>query len=969
MMACFDERGRLFIAESDGRNLQKNELLREEPRFVRMLEDLDGDGTFDRSALFADRMVMPEGALWHDGSLFVVSAPFLWRLEDADGDGVAEKREKLVGEMEFDGRPNQHGPYLGPEGRFYFSGGHFGYDLAGRDGRRTGRSNAAGIFSCRPDGTDVEVLGHAGINPVEVAFSEEGEIFSTCAIFDSAGGRHDALIHWIRGGTYGPSAYGPSLLPSTGHRLGAARRWGQVAPSGLARYRGAAFGDEYRDNLFACFFNTRRAVRIRLERHGSTFRAQEEDFLVSESRDFHPADVLEDADGSLLVIDTGGWLSWGCPFSQIAKPEIRGGIYRVRKTGAPIVDDPRGLRLDWTRVPAARLDDPRPAVRDRAIAALAREGDRSVASLREALRSDPSARLRRNAAWALSRIATPEASGILREALADRDATVRQAAMAGAGASRDAEAIPALARAVVDEPPHLRRAAAAALGRIGGAAAAPALLRSLSRVEDEHLSHALIYALIEIADREATLPGLRDPSPSVRRGALIALDRMKGGQLAREEVIPHLDPANPALREAAFGIITSRPGWAGELVGFVREGLERAPADERGREELQGALLAFSGDPAVRDLVARTLRNAGTPAATRLLLLETLSRAPLDRLPAIWLAELRWALEDGDERVARQSVATLRGAGAPDFDEVLLALGRDGGKSADLRAEALAAAAPRLSRMEGTLLGFLASCLEKERPALLRLTAAQALGSARLDDGQLKGLLPLLSRLGPLELPKVLGAYARSKDPGVGNGLAATLEKSPAVESLSPESLRQAFQGYPPEIQAKARPILRRLEADVEQQKERLSGLDRSLKAGDPARGRAVFFGEKAACAGCHPIEGRGARVGPDLSRIGQIRSRRDLLEAIVYPSATLVNGYETHVVRTKDGGIHDGLIARQTAEAIYLHTAERGERRIPRASVEEIRQSRLSIMPQGLEGQLGPGELSDLLAFLESLK
>ena len=91
MMACLDDRGRLYIAESDGRNLTTRQAIeRELPRFVRRLVDLDGDGVFDKRTIFADRMTMPEGGVWHDGALYIISAPYLWRLEDVDDDGVAD---------------------------------------------------------------------------------------------------------------------------------------------------------------------------------------------------------------------------------------------------------------------------------------------------------------------------------------------------------------------------------------------------------------------------------------------------------------------------------------------------------------------------------------------------------------------------------------------------------------------------------------------------------------------------------------------------------------------------------------------------------------------------------------------------------------------------------------------------------------------------------------------------------------
>ena len=65
---------------------------------------------------------------------------------------------------------------------------------------------------------------------------------------------------------------------------------------------------------------------------------------------------------------------------------------------------------------------------------------------------------------------------------------------------------------------------------------------------DRYLEHALIYALIRIADRDTTLAGLTDPTPQVRRAALIALDQMKGGNLSRSQVALLLDTGDPALQ-------------------------------------------------------------------------------------------------------------------------------------------------------------------------------------------------------------------------------------------------------------------------------------------------------------------------------------------------------------------------------------------------------------------------------------
>src|SRR5262249_47080284 len=123
------------------------------------------------------------------------------------------------------------------------------------------------------------------------------------------------------------------------------------------------------------------------------------------------------------------------------------------------------------------------------------------------------------------------------------------------------------------------------------------------------------------------------------------------------------------------------------------------------------------------------------------------------------------------------------------------------------------------------------------------------------------------------------------------------------------------------------------------------------------------------ACAACHTAAGFGEKIGPDLSKIGNIRTEADLLESIVFPSNSLVRGYESFVVNLKDGKSHSGMIRRETGDPVHLITSDRTELRIPRAKMESLEPSRVSIMPQGLDSQLTRQELSDLIAFLRSLK
>jgi putative heme-binding domain-containing protein len=149
----------------------------------------------------------------------------------------------------------------------------------------------------------------------------------------------------------------------------------------------------------------------------------------------------------------------------------------------------------------------------------------------------------------------------------------------------------------------------------------------------------------------------------------------------------------------------------------------------------------------------------------------------------------------------------------------------------------------------------------------------------------------------------------------------------------------------------------------------RLAKLTEVAAGGDAQRGREVFFGRRAACSACHRVGEEGGNVGPNLSHIGEIRTRRDLLEAIVFPSASFARGYEPVQIVTRGGKIHSGVIARETGDALFLRTAERAEIRMERNDVEQLAPSSTSVMPQGMDDVLTPQELADLVAYLQSLR
>jgi len=355
---AFDEQGRLYATDSSGLSDKADKQFAEKPHRIVRLTDRDGDGVYEQSTVFAEHMMFPQGAMFYEGSLYVGAPPHIWKLTDTDGDGVSDRREAWYDGKTLTGCANDlHGPYLGPDGWFYWTKGAFAEQRLTLGNGKAFVTRAAHIFRSRPDGTGLEPVLTGGMdNPVGLTFTASGERILSGTFFQiGTAGQRDGLIHSVYGGVYGKENTATAGHPRTGDLMPIMTHMGAAAPSGSLTYLSPTFGADYTGNLFVCYFNLRKISRHELVSDGATFRTKDTDFITSDSQDFHPTDVLEDADGSLLVVDTGGWYKICCPTSQLAKPDVLGGIYRIRKTGAPKIADARGLNLPWPTLAPAQL--------------------------------------------------------------------------------------------------------------------------------------------------------------------------------------------------------------------------------------------------------------------------------------------------------------------------------------------------------------------------------------------------------------------------------------------------------------------------------------------------------------------------------------------------------------------------------------------------------------------------------------
>ena len=994
MMACLDDKGRLYIAESDGRNLTtRKEIEKERPRFVRRLVDQDGDGVYDTSTIFADAMTMPEGGLWHQGALYIISAPYLWRLEDLDDDGVADQREKILGSMEFDGRANQHGPYLGPNGRLYFTGGHFGYDLIGSDGSRSGVSRAAGVFSCWPDGRDVRVEGQGGINPVDVVFTRNGDMLSTCAIFDSFGGRrHDALIHWMQGGLT-QRVYGDPLLPETGFRLPAVSRWGQVAPAGLVRYRGTSFGASYRDTLFACQFNTHKVVQVSLQPQGGSFLTVEKDFLSSERAGFHPADILEDADGSLLLLDTGGWLSWGCPFSKTSRPEIKGAVYRIQKKDALVSADPRGNAFFWGSMTPINLiellKDNRPAVRDRTAEKIIEKGGAILGDLEQAVQANEDPVFRKRCLWTVSKIQGEGSLKVIRRGLRDADAGVRQVAARSLGERKDAVSARALAGLLEDTNAFVRGAAATALGLIGDREAVPDLFQYLNPSDPLHTQHAFVYALAAIGDLQGVLPYLLDSNqPYRQRMALRVIDALDA-DLEAGSILPLLDSIDPDLRQETRQMASRRKQWKPAMMRVFRELSQEANTEPLNSQLIESIILSCAQEDDFQAAVLEMMSTVGLRSDFKEQLLNSI--AFLDDLPEALEACVLLGLREIAPEVRSASLKLAAQFKMPsNVLEFIAHLEAQEGVSKRDKVDALKVLVKHQHRLADGSITFLNRLITDENASvILSQDAAQVMGALRwhlLDESQRDTYFKTIARARSFCLPALMhpfeyqsrinGEDERDLDEHawdvLGVQLAAQLERNPATVSLpngTANLLRRIFSDVSTRAHLAINAVLGDGLQAAKRQEINLLSILQELGEGNASRGRVLFYQERVACASCHRIDARGGQLGPDLSQIGRIRRPRDIAESILYPSATVVNGYENYAFELSGGETLGGVIHRETREAVYVLNGVMSEMRIDRQQIEHVHNSTVSLMPSGFEQVLSRRELLDLIAYLQTCR
>jgi putative membrane-bound dehydrogenase-like protein len=779
--------GAVFVATDYVSGLGVEIVRRDE---VRLVEDVDGDGYADRATVFASGFNSIQGLAYHDGTLYVMHAPFLSTARDLDGDGAAEERRDLLTGL---GLPPEKNPSLlhcangvvvGHDGWLYLALGDNGCDVPRPEGDRL-VYHGGGILRCRPDGRDLHVFATGLRNIYDVALDEELNVF----VRENENDGGDYLIrvdHSFFGADHGyPYLYSerPDEAPPSLAVLG------RGSSAGALCFLEAGFPAEYRGDLFFCEWG-RAVVRHRPGRAGSGFTLTEQvEFATGGDGDpygFKPTDLVAQRDGSLIVTD---WADGQRPRRG------RGRVYRIAVAGPPHRPRPVG---DGIEGEIAGLESDSYAERCDAQRRLERRGPEGRGAVREAIRlARLGARGRLHAVWILAHPGGPVAIGELLElARTDPDPRVQAQAVRAvadladpvlvqhrlAGGPGDPELAVRLADLAEGLDPRVILEVTIAVGRLRWAGT-PAWLRATLRRPDPALAHAAMQALRRSGNWPEILTLLDGPDTAPTRPLALRAIADRAEPEVVDGLIARLQAeASPDRRRRYADLLTrvyKKPG------PWVYWGYRPAPrpantmAWER-TEAIAAALDRMLDDPdeAVRLAVLR--RMAREKVATRVstlrrrlkarpgpdavgMLIEALGEHPADerrgllaeivadraREPAHRLAALAlWP--GGDEPTSQEKLVGLAG-GLEDGPVLAAALGRVTKRSLPLAdplvSEALDSSNPDVRAAAVTAAGRLGLAGAGERVGRLLADRDRGVRRAAAEAAGVLGLRAAVDRL------------------------------------------------------------------------------------------------------------------------------------------------------------------------------------------------------------------------------
>ena len=916
----FDESGRMYVVEMIDYSEQDKESL----GVVRLLEDTDGDGRFDKSTAFAEMLSWPTAIVCYDGGVFVGAAPHIYYLKDTDGDGKADIRKTVFTGF---GRSNVQG---------LFNSFHWGLDnrihgATSTSGAQVSRADAPDAPPVNLSGRDFafdprtfEIVPTSGGAQHGMSFDDWGRKFL------SSNSDHIQLVmyedryvarnpHLIAPGPRvsiaadGPQAEVYRISPVEPWRIvrtrlrvsgqvpGVVEGGGRAAgyftgATGVTIFRGSAWPAEFEGQAFVGDVGSNIVHRKVLTPKGVGLVASRVDemreFVASTDTWFRPAQFANAPDGNLYIIDVyREVIEHPASLPPAIKKHLdltsgrdRGRIYRVTADGFRQPALPRFGQLSTTEL-VPLLNHPNGWHRDTASRLLNERKDPAAVGPLHALAATAElAQGRMQALYALAGAGALSAEDLLPR-LSDPHPRVREHAVRLAE-SLATESAPLRDRllTMVDDPDlRVRYQLAFSLGEFSDARSATALAKLLDRDGDDSWFRLAVFSSLarnagDVFMALVSLTNEKDAAATV----LPELAALIGSSGREDDVL------------AVLGSIDRLPGQARplgqRLVTSLMDGLTRSRSPLRER--------LTSGEGKSQQLLAESLVTATKlaadrekPAGERAMAIRTLRLGSYASSQALFPELL------GTREPQEVQTATLEVLGT--FTEP---------KIADVLLDAWPTFSPRLRTLGTEVI--------TSRP---------------------EWLLRFLEKIEQDEIPTTDIEPVRVTF--------LTMSSNPQIRDMATKLAKRLKLGRRQDVLDAHKPVL-------------------SL-AGDPARGKTHF---QKTCAVCHRLEGVGTEIGPNLATV-QNRGAESILLNVLDPNREVNPQFVNYVLVTTEGKTITGLIAAETATSVTLKRQENATDTVLRTNIDELRSTGQSIMPEGLEKQLDQQALADVIAYLLSVK
>jgi putative membrane-bound dehydrogenase-like protein len=950
--ACFDEFGRMFVAEMHGYPFSQEPTRLNPPGggktdagIIRLLEDTDGDGRMDSSVVYADQISWPTSVCCYNGGIFVLAPERLYYFKDTDGDNKADVREIVLSGF---GRDNvqalANGLHWGLDNKITFSAGrnpkkllHRGkpmFPVGSSDLRFDPKTEKFEVvtgglqfghsiddwgtrFVCSNSNHIQQVVlpqKYLARNPYIAASSPIRSIAADGAsapVFRLSPPEPWRIVRQ----KWRAEAKGYKLVINDDGAwefipLDPSKKKGAVpteypvgfftSATGITIYRGNAYPEEFRGNAFVGDVGGNLVHRKTINTDGVVYRAeradQNEEIIRSSDNWFRPVNFVNAPDGSLYMLDMYRETiehPYSIPeeikaFLDLTSGHDRGRIYRL------VSPDMKRLRPEpLGDMPIAKiatyLNHDNAWHRMTAMRLLSEREDRSVdRALSSILSGSKNTLGRMHALYALQSLQLLKPRH-LRQGIKDEHPRVRAHAVK------------------LSEPLLARRQSDDLLNDLLPLAADPS----------EHVRFQLAFTLGESADERA-IAGLAQLAMDARNGVDTQTAILSSVSGTADKLADHLIAADQANSARTLALLSK----LGQIAGSN-------PDTGTGLQMLS----SIAGGEVSANIQQAILSGLGKGLAARG---STVSKLVTDKSVS--------------EEVSKE-IATLFS------NAVLAAKNKDKPLSERQSAIRLLAFANA-----STATSVLPDFLSPQTAQQLQRAAVTSL--AEHDSAEIAAtLLAGWKTYGPQVRQDVVDALV------VRTSRIQTLLQAVEADVVKRSDLtrnrKQLLMNHPNSAVSSRSRKLFGVDLNSDRAKVVANYQDVLSLDGDIARGQAVF---KKICSACHRAGGVGQQVAPDLASVKN-KSDADLLVAILDPNREAQPNFNVYTVVTEQGRVFSGIVAAESAGSVTLKRAEGKQDVILRSSIDQMISTGLSLMPVGLEKDLKRQDIADVIAFVKSIK